>query len=110
MCLGRLSVFIINFILTTGTSLIVVMFTLLFSRISVSLAQSIPREFFLHQVLSLKATYCLLLYVLLFPNILKKEIKELRMNTYLLFGGVISLVLSFLARVLHDYFYSNLTV
>lgn len=86
--------------------MIVVMYITLFGKICMSFADKIEadeKSFFITMIKS-KLFYCLFLYFLLLPNILKKRIHELKFTSVLLFGGVISMVLIFAVRV---FFYGN---
>ena len=49
VCMGRPSVFITNFIITSATSLIVVMYGMLFSKICVSFAINLYGDNYNHQ-------------------------------------------------------------
>ena len=45
-----------------------------------------------------KLTYVVMLYMLLLPVVVKKQVAELRFVSYLLFGGVISMMLIFIVK------------
>lgn len=58
-------------------------------------------------ILTSKLVYIILLYVILMPNVLKRNVKELRFTSILLIFGVVSMLGIFLAKlVFKDYFYS----
>jgi len=102
LCFGRSSVFIINFVVLFATFAIIVMYSLLFSKIAASLfthrypaPQSISLtdySSYFNYIISSKTTYCLLLYMLLLPTVLKKNLRDLRIQSYLLFAGVGALI------------------
>lgn len=114
-CLGRPSVFVINFVITAATSLIVIMYALLFGKICVSFAENYFGNVyeddgvkdFAETVFTSKAFYILLLFIFLMPNILKKNITELKLTSYLLIFGVVSMLATFLAKMLFKEFFSN---
>ena len=113
--MGRPSVFVINFVITAATSLIVIMYALLFSKICVSFALNFMGNSYeddgkkdvLETLLSSKVFYIALLYVLLIPNILKKNIMELKLMSYLLIFGVVSMLSIFMAKMLFKDFFTN---
>jgi hypothetical protein len=92
--MGRPSVFVINSVLTIGTSLIVVVYVLFFAKICVSFAENMNpiTTSYAGEVFKQKYFYCLFLYIVLFPNIIKKNISELKAASYILFAAIISLV------------------
>lgn len=114
-CLGRPSVFVINFVITAATSLIVVMYALLFGKICESIAKaafgnvySDDGEKDLHEtIFTSKIFYIVLLYIILLPNILKKNIKELRFTSILLVFGVVSMLVIFLAKMVFKEYFTN---
>ena len=88
------------------------MYCLLFAKISVSLSESFcwsnqTLDVNLRQLLDQKVIYCMFLYVVMFPNILKKEIKELKFASLLLFLGVVSLLLTFLGKTIYAAYYGK---
>ncbi|CDW86951.1 UNKNOWN [Stylonychia lemnae] len=112
ICLGRPSIFIINFVITAATSLIVTMYALLFSKICVSFAQSLfgdtsnsdnPFE----QMITMRFFYVILLYIILMPFVLKKNFKELKLTSILLIVGVISMLLIFFAKANFKSYFIN---
>lgn len=113
--MGRPSVFVINFVITAATSLIVIMYALLFGKICVSFAENYFGNVyeddgvkdFAETVFTSKAFYILLLFIFLMPNILKKNITELKLTSYLLIFGVVSMLATFLAKMLFKEFFSN---
>lgn len=113
-CLDRPSVFVINFVIVAATSLIVVMYTLLFSKICVSFAlnafgdQAINGSFF-EQAITSKFFYIITLYIILLPNVLKKNIKELKFTSILLILGVISMLAVFFAKATFKKYFVNPT-
>jgi amino acid permease len=50
-------------------------------------------------MLETKATYTIFIAAILMPNILKKRVSELKINSYLLLVGVIALIASFVAKI-----------
>jgi len=100
LCFGRSSVYVINFVITFGTFGIIVMYMLLFGKITSSFFEMDRSggDDLRSILLSSKATYCILVYILLFPAVLKKEMKELQLTSIMLFFGVISMVVIFFIR------------
>lgn len=113
--MGRPSVFVINFVITAATSLIVVMYALLFGKICESIAKAAFGDVYaddgvkdIHEyVFTSKIFYITLLYIILLPNILKKNIKELRITSILLIFGVVSMLGIFLAKLVFKEYFTN---
>ena len=101
LCLGRPSVFIVNSILAIGTSLIVVMYGLMFSNLARNLLlMLLPEQ--RSSIWLTKYALCAFLFVLLLPVVYRKNIKELRGITYLLFTGVITMLVVFFFRAMSE--------
>ncbi len=108
VCLGRPSVFVINFIIVAGTTLGIIMYILFFTKISTSLMIDLmvaigsnkndPTVWFI--IFTSKIFYCVLLFIILLKFTLKKQVKELKLTSIILFVGVISLVVIFIVKVL----------
>ncbi len=76
------------------------MYALLFSKICVSFAHSAlaNRQDAFSALLTAKAFYIVILYVIMLPNIVKKNIKELKFTSVLLFFVVISMLSIFIGK------------
>ena len=103
ICMGRPSIYIINFVITAATSLIVTMYALLFSKICVSFALNlyggvVNNDNFFEYILTTKLFYIIILYVILLGFVVKKSFKELKITSILLIVGVISMLLIFFAK------------
>jgi amino acid permease len=99
--MGRPSVFIVNGVLTLGMSLILIMYALLFSnicRIVAGFIYTLSHDGELmdpDSIWNYKAIYCLAMYLILVPIVLKKRLQQLKFVSYLLITGVISMVIVF---------------
>ncbi|CDW91063.1 UNKNOWN [Stylonychia lemnae] len=104
-CMGRPSVFITNFIITSATSLIVVMYGMLFSKICVSFALNLYGSQYdvtndtLALILTSKVFYVFLLFLILLPFVIKKSIKDLNIAGKFLFFGLTSLIVLLFAKI-----------
>ena len=107
LCLGRASVFIIYSVFSMAVFSIVVMYTILFSKIGVSIYESylsyvgrVPSsDSTMDNVLLSKITYCLVLYFFNLPFIANKSIKELKIISYILFAGIVLINAVFLLKI-----------
>ncbi|CDW73860.1 UNKNOWN [Stylonychia lemnae] len=106
ICLGRPSVFITNFIITSATSLIVVMYGMLFSNICASFAYNIYnshqisiQDNTLAMIFTSKLLYIILLFLILLPFVIKKSIKDLNIAGKILFFGLTSLIVLLFAKI-----------
>ena len=50
----------------------------------------------LDNIMLSKITYCVILYILNLPFIIKKSMNELKVTSYILFSGIILLVVAFI--------------
>ena len=89
VCLGPVSGIILNMLLVFAVFGIMALYMILFSEIAISLIgpKDDPEAF-----LSNKAFYVIFLGILISPFIIKKKIQEMKFATYVLFFGVISLI------------------
>jgi amino acid permease len=102
-------------VITAATSLVVVMYALLFGKICESFARNFIGNAYeddgvkdvFEELLTSKFTYIVLLYFILLPNILKRNIKELRLTSILLIFGVVSMLGIFLAKVIFKDYFTN---
>lgn len=104
LCMGRSSVFVINSVYALACFFVILMYTVLFSDIGISLYQDylvyngIPIEEATSTVDTIflsKTTYCTILYFINLPFIIKKTMKELKIASYILFVGIISVLAIF---------------
>lgn len=113
MCFGRSSVFVINFLVLFATFAIIVMYSLLFSKIFSSLFDSYKISddmrvtltdfnYYFNVIITSKTTYCILLYMLLLPTVLIKDLKDLKIQSGLLFLGITAMILSLTAKYLYS--------
>jgi hypothetical protein len=75
-------------------------FIVLFSNIAISIFGGLvtDTESFAYFMLNHKGFYIICLFILLLPNALKRNMHELKMNSYLLFFGVIFLIATFIYK------------
>ena len=94
MSFGRSSVFIINILVAFVIFGILLLYLILFSKISLSLVVPLigEREGMMASVLSSKTTYILLVTAISMPIMLKKNLSELKIQSQILFLGVILLL------------------
>ena len=80
ICFGRASVFMINILIAFVIFGILILYMLLFSKISVSLIEPYIQESdsVLGQMLTSKITYIMLVTILTFPMLLKRNLAELK--------------------------------
>ena len=101
ICLGRPSVFIVNSIITAGTSLGVVLYMMMFIKISISLVEDLMVDLNIMAdngvsfILTQKVTYTLFMFCVGITVVIKKQIKELKFVSYIMFFGIISLITMF---------------
>mmetsp|Transcript_21644 Transcript_21644/g.28993 ORF Transcript_21644/g.28993 Transcript_21644/m.28993 type:complete len:316 (-) Transcript_21644:742-1689(-) len=89
MCLGSISSIILNMLLVFAVFGIMALYMILFSEIAISL---IGGSYAADHILRHKAFYVTSLCVLISPIIVRKKIQELKFSTYVLFFGVLSLI------------------
>ena len=87
-CLGPVSGIILNSLLVFAIFGIMALYMILFSEIAISLIGSSSGDSFLDY----KSFYVVTLGFLIAPVVSRKKIAELKLTTYVLFLGVISLV------------------
>ena len=75
---------------------ILALYMILFSEIAISLIGANDKEHFLGK----KTFYVICLGILISPIIVRKRIQEMKLSTYVLFAGVISLILMLTALLL----------
>lgn len=96
-CLGSVSSIILNMLLVFAVFGIMALYMILFSEIAISLiASGYDSGHFLSQ----KAFYVICLCALISPIIVRKKIQEMKISTYVLFFGVLSLVVMLTALLL----------
>ena len=91
ICFGRASVYYINLLITFVIFGILTLYMLLFSRIAISLAEPYvvdPKSFLLNKV-----TYIVLVSILTFPFLMKRNLAELKFQSHILCAGVITLLM-----------------
>lgn len=91
ICFGRASVFMINFLIAFVIFGILTLYMLLFSRIAISLVEPYvvdPKSFLLNKV-----TYIVLVSILTFPLLIKRNLTELKFQSHILCAGVITLLM-----------------
>ena len=96
-CMGRSSVIILNILLTLCIIGVITLYMILFANICISLAVSDPYS---TSIFAQKTTYVLLLSAVMIPVFVQKKITDLKLATYLLFAGVISLLLVFVFNLI----------
>ena len=90
LCLGPISGIILNMLLVFAVFGIMALYMILFSEIAISLVgTSQPADSFLCN----KAFYVISLSILISPIIVRKRIQELKVSTYVLFLGVLCLII-----------------
>ena len=89
ICLGPISGIILNLLLVFAVLGIVSLYMILFSEIAISLICNSQEE---DSILCHKTFYVVTLSILISPIVIRKRIQELRMSTYVLFFGVICLI------------------
>lgn len=87
-CLGPVSGIILNLLLVFAIFGIMALYMILFSEIAISLLGSATGDTFLDY----KSFYVITLGCLIAPIVTRKKIAELKLTTYVLFFGVLSLV------------------
>lgn len=89
LCLGPISGIILNLLLVFAVFGIMALYMILFSEIAISLiGDAYASDHFLCQ----KTFYVCFLSLLISPIVIRKKIQELKMSTYILFAGVICLI------------------
>ena len=96
ICFGRVSVFMINMLIAFVIFGILILYMLLFSKISVSLIEPYIQKdgSIKEKVLTSKVTYIILVTLLTFPLLLKRNLGELKFQSRILFAGVITLLVA----------------
>ena len=89
LCLGSISSVILNMLLVFAVFGILALYMILFSEIAISL---IGGSYAADHILRHKAFYVTALCLLISPIVVRKKIQELKFSTYVLFFGVLSLV------------------
>ena len=87
ICLGEASGIVLNSLIVFAIFGIMALYMILFSQLSISLLGREGESF-----LNGKAFYVIFLCVLMAPIVVRKKISELKISTYILFAGVISLI------------------
>ncbi|CDW85330.1 UNKNOWN [Stylonychia lemnae] len=112
ICLGKPSIYVINFVITAATSLIVTMYALLFSNICVSFSKSVfgdtsNSDYLIEYIVTTKVFYIVALYIILLPFVMKRSFKELKLTSILLIFGVISMLVIFFAKAFFKSYFVN---
>lgn len=93
LCLGSISTYILNMLLVFAVFGIMALYMILFSEIAISLIGTSEDGPGQDHFLSHKTFYVCSLSVLIAPIVVRKRIQELKLSTYVLFFGVICLIL-----------------
>lgn len=88
MCFGRASVFLINILVAFVIFGVLTLYLILFANISISLICPLISNAFTES----KITYIIAICVILTPAILKKNLSEIKLQSRILFVGVIMLL------------------
>ena len=106
VCTGRSSVFVINTVFPLACFLIIVMYSILFGDISISLYEEYLRSMgnqesdtAFDEIMRSRATYSFILFLVLLPTVGKKSMSELKITSYILFSGVILLISIFVMKL-----------
>ena len=105
LCLGSASGIILNSLIVAAVFGILALYMILFSEIAISLVESSDGEGdnFLHH----KTFFVVILSILMAPIIVRKRIQELKISTYVLFFGVLSLMVLLTAQLISKGSYAS---
>ena len=105
LCLGSASGIILNSLIVAAVFGILALYMILFSEIAISLVESADSEgdnFLYH-----KTFFVVILSILMAPIIVRKRIQELKLSTYVLFIGVLSLMVLLTAQLISKGSYAS---
>ena len=87
-CIGNISSFLINFIIAFCIFGVITLYSILFSRMCITLFGGQPDS-----IWGKKSTFVILLCLIQLSQVARKNMSELKIGTYMLFTGVLCLLL-----------------
>lgn len=104
-CLGSVSGVVLNTLLVFAVFGILALYMILFSKIAISLltTSNTPED----SLLFSKAFYIIILSLMISPIVIRKKVQELSFSTYVLFAGVIFLIVLLTSLLIKDGSYNS---
>ena len=100
LCLGKSSLYALNLLMVICISGIVCLYMTLFASISMSLVKHLHLNPSFNYIINNKAFYVLALSIFLLPYMFKKHVTELKIASYLLIVGILSIIIAFITQIL----------